>query len=36
MLILAFLAIVTACILLYMELTQFGNYPWWNTSGVSV
>ena len=36
MLILAFLAIVTSCILLYMELTQFGNYPWWNTSGVSV
>jgi len=36
MLILAFLALVTSCILLYMELTQFGNYPWWNTSGVSV
>ena len=36
MLILAFLAIVTSCILLYMELTQYGSYPWWNTSAVRV
>lgn len=36
MLVLAFLAIVTSCILLYMELTQYGNYPWWNTSAVGV
>jgi hypothetical protein len=32
MLIIAFICIVTACILLYWELTLWGAYPWWNTS----
>lgn len=36
MLVLAFLAIVTSCILLYMELTQYGNWPWWDTQSVGV
>jgi len=31
MLIVSFLAIVTACVLLYLELNRFGNYPWWQT-----
>jgi len=31
MLILSFCAIVVACTLLYVELTRFGNYPWWQT-----
>jgi len=31
MLIVSFLSIVTACVLLYMELNRFGNYPWWQT-----
>ena len=29
MLILAFLALTTGSILLYMELTKYGPYPWW-------
>ncbi len=32
MLIISFFCIVTACMLLYMELTKWGAYPWWNTS----
>ena len=32
MLIISFFCIVTACVLLYMELTKWGAYPWWNTS----
>ena len=32
MLIVAFLAIVTACVLLAYELNRWGSYPWWNTS----
>jgi hypothetical protein len=35
MLILAFCAIFLACIILYVELLRFGNYPWWQTSGGS-
>ena len=31
MLIVSFICIVTACILLYGELTLWGDYPWWNT-----
>ena len=31
MLILSFCAIVMACVLLYLELNRFGNYPWWQT-----
>ncbi len=33
MLIISFLAITTACLLLYLELKRWGSYPWWNTSG---
>ena len=32
MLIISFICIVTSCVLLYMELKRWGNYPWWNTS----
>ena len=35
MLILSFIAICIACTLLWMELTQYGNYPWWKTDGVA-
>ena len=35
MLIISFLALVTACALLYIELNRFGSYPQWNTSGGS-
>jgi hypothetical protein len=33
MLIISFICIVTACALLYAELTRWGSYPWWSTSG---
>lgn len=33
MLILAFVFIVTATIMLAMELNRFGTYPWWQTPG---
>jgi hypothetical protein len=29
MLIVSFFAIITACLLLYMELKQWGSFPWW-------
>lgn len=29
MLIVAFCAIITACLLLYLELKQWGSFPWW-------
>ena len=32
MLVIAFLCIVTACILLYQEITRWGKYPWWETN----
>jgi hypothetical protein len=35
MLIISFLALVTACALLATELNRFGSYPWWNTTGGS-
>jgi len=31
MLIISFLALVTACALLATELNRFGSYPWWKT-----
>ncbi len=31
MLVIAFACLVTACVLLYNELTLWGSYPWWNT-----
>ena len=36
MLLLAFLAIVTATVVLYLNLKQFDPYPWWNTSSVGM
>lgn len=33
MLILAFIALVIGCLLLYLELNRNGSYPWWNTGG---
>ena len=37
MLILAFLAICVACVLLFLELQEYGTFPtWWKTSGISV
>ncbi len=35
MLIISFLALVTACALLATELNRFGSYPWWNTASGS-
>ena len=32
MLILAFLFIVTATVMLAMELNRFGTYPWWQVN----
>lgn len=32
MLFISFCAIVLACILLYMELQLWGDFPWWRTS----
>jgi len=32
MLFIAFVAIVVACVLLWMELQQWGDYPWWRTT----
>jgi hypothetical protein len=34
MLLIAFLAITTACLLLYLELRRWGSFPWWKTQGV--
>lgn len=31
MLVISFLALVTACVLLLVELGDYGPYPWWNT-----
>jgi hypothetical protein len=36
MLMVAFFAITTACLLLYLELRRWGSFPWWKAeSGVS-
>ena len=29
MLVISFLAVLTSCILLYLELSRYGSYPWW-------
>ena len=34
MLLISFLAITTACLLLYLELRRWGDYPWWSTEEV--
>ena len=35
MLLLSFLAIVTASVVLYLNLQEYGTYPWWNTGGIA-
>jgi hypothetical protein len=35
MLILSFFAILTACILLYVELRRYGDAPWWDTKSAT-
>ena len=35
MLVLAFFAIVVACVVLWLELKSYGDYPWWETKGVA-
>jgi hypothetical protein len=32
MLIVSFVCIVTACVLLWLELQRWGSHPWWNTN----
>ena len=32
MLVISFLAVMIGCILLYLELSKYGSYPWWNAS----
>lgn len=36
MLLLAFVAIVTASVVLYLNLQQYEPYPWWNTGSVGI
>ncbi len=33
MLLIAFAALTIGCILLWLELNEYGTYPWWNTTG---
>lgn len=33
MLILSFLFLCVACTLLYLELQNYGQYPWWRVTG---
>ncbi len=35
MLVLAFFAIVVACVVLWLELKEYGDYPWWETKGIA-
>ncbi len=35
MLVLAFFAIVVACVVLWLELKTYGDYPWWDTKGIA-
>jgi hypothetical protein len=32
MLMIAMGAVLVGCVLLYLELSRFGSYPWWNAS----
>ncbi len=34
MLVISLFAIIVACIVLWMELKQYGDFPWWDTKGV--
>jgi hypothetical protein len=35
MLVLAFCAVIVACVVLWLELKTYGDYPWWETKGVA-
>jgi hypothetical protein len=35
MLVLAFFAIIVACVVLWLELKTYGDYPWWETKGIA-
>ena len=32
MLIISFICILIACLLLWLELSKYGSYPWWNVT----
>lgn len=36
MLIVSFIALVTACVLLHLEVNKYGPAPQWNTGGLNV
>lgn len=36
MLILAFIGICVACVMLWLELQEYGSFPWWKTSNIPV
>jgi hypothetical protein len=35
MLVLSLCAIIVACIVLWLELKSYGDFPWWETKGVA-
>lgn len=35
MLVLAMCAIIVACVVLWLELKAYGDYPWWETKGMA-
>ncbi len=35
LLVLSFFAIVVACVVLWLELKTYGDYPWWETKGIA-
>ena len=35
MLVVSLCAIIVACIVLWLELKSYGDYPWWETKGVA-
>ena len=35
MLVMSMCAIIVACIVLWLELKSYGDYPWWETKGVA-
>ena len=32
MLMISFVAVLIACVLLFLELSEYGSYPWWKTA----
>jgi hypothetical protein len=34
MLVVALCAIIVACVLLWLELKAYGDFPWWDTKGI--